>query len=267
VAPVEEADERADEGANEHADERAMNALVRAAKRSRLYNFNQIDRDAWVARQARTVAAGSRVLDVGAGSAPYRRLFAHCEYRTQDFAQLTPEQLRDGGYGRIDYVCDAAAIPVPPASFDAIVCTEVLEHVPDPARVLVEFARILRPGGRAFLTAPLGSGIHQEPHHYFGGFTPWWYRRFLAEAGFESIAIEANGGTFRLFGQESVRFVRMTWPTRLPMSWPARLAWTPAWLLLAPVLGGLVPMAAAVLDRFDREQRFTVGYHVTATRA
>ena len=41
----------------------------------------------------------------------------------------------------------------------------------------------------------------------------------------------------------------------------------PAWLLLAPVLALAVPLAAKVLDRFDRAKDFTVGYHVTATRA
>ncbi|HBH80922.1 MAG TPA: SAM-dependent methyltransferase, partial [Nitrospira sp.] len=41
--------------------------------------------------------------------------------------------------------------------------------------------------------------------HYYGGYTPWWYRRFLMAAGFEQIEIEANEGSFRFFGQESLR--------------------------------------------------------------
>ncbi|MBV8210701.1 MAG: class I SAM-dependent methyltransferase [Burkholderiaceae bacterium] len=243
-----------------------IGALLRAAKNSRLYAFNQIDRDRWVEGEAAHQAAGSRVLDVGAGSAPYRQLFSHCEYKTQDFAQLQPSQLRDGSYGAIDYVCDATSIPVADASFDVIVCTEVLEHVPEPTMVLREFARILRPGGRVLLSAPLGSGIHQEPHHYFGGFTPWWYQRVLTQEGFDSIVIEPNGGSFRFFGQEAVRFARTTAPNQLTMPLVARVAWTPVWLLLLPVLAGVVPLVAAALDRYDRDRRFTVGYHVSATR-
>ena len=67
---------------------------------------------------------------------------------------------------------------------------------------------------------------------------------------------------------------------RLPWPLPALLAWAAAWILfmvlqplvaplwalLLPVLCGLIPLAAAALDRYDREQRFTVGYHVTARR-
>jgi len=232
-----------------------------------LFAFNLINRDRWIAQQAASLPAGASVLDVGAGSCPYRGYFAHCHYQTQDFAALAPDQLRDGGYGRIDYVCDAASIPVDAGSFDAILCAEVLEHVPEPIKVVREFARILKPGGKLMLTAPLGSGIHQEPHHYYGGYTEYWYRKFLSEAGFEHIAVQANAGSFMYYAQESIRFLRTTNPALIEMPLPARLLWAPFWLLLLPVLGLLVPVSAMLLDRYDRERRFTVGYHVTAIRA
>lgn len=244
-----------------------LTRLRRYLGQSSLFSFNQVQRDRWVASQAARVPAGSRVLDVGAGSAPYRKAFAHCEYQSQDFAQLKPDQLRYRGYGAIDYVCDASAIPVPDASFDAVLCTEMLEHVPEPIRVVRELARILKPEGLLILTAPLGSGIHQEPFHFYGGYTPYWYRRFLPEAGFDRIQIEPNAGSLRFYGQESIRFLRSTRPFALRMAFPLELLWAAIWLLLAPVLGVLVPFVCAALDRFDREKRFTVGYHVTARRA
>jgi SAM-dependent methyltransferase len=206
------------------------------------------------------------VLDVGAGSAPYRAVFAHCDYMTQDFAQLRDDQLRYGGYTAIDLVSPADAIPVPDASFDVVVCTEVLEHVPEPIAVVREFGRIVAPGGRLILTAPLGSGIHQEPYHFYGGYTPFWYERFLAEAGFDSIAVAANAGTLRHVAQETIRFVRMTRPFGFAVPWYVQLLWLPFWLILAPILVFVIPVAAKLLDRFDREQCFTVGYHVTAIR-
>jgi SAM-dependent methyltransferase len=240
--------------------------LRRRLARTDLFAFNQLRRDAWVRRQAALVPVGARVLDVGAGSCPYRELFAGCEYKTQDFSALPPGQLGGLGYGQIDYVGDASNIPVPDASFDVILCTEVLEHVPDPADVVREFARILKPRGRLLLTAPLGSGIHQEPYHYYGGFTPYWYERFLGEAGFGKLEIEPNEGSFRSFGQEAQRFVIASRPFGSGRPWVTEILWAPAWLLLAPVLALAVPLLARYLDRHDAERRFTVGYHVAATR-
>lgn len=242
-----------------------FDSLRRALGHSSLFAFNQVNRDRWVAKQATALLPGSRVLDLGAGSCPYRSLFSHCEYRAQDFAQLQGAQLRYGGYGAIDYVCDASAVPVGDASFDAVLCTEMLEHVPDPIAVIREIARILKPGGKLILTAPLGSGIHQEPHHYFGGFTPYWYQRFLVESGFRNILVEPNSGSMKFFSQEALRFLLSTSPfTKLP-PWVS-LWWLPIWMALAPILGGIIPLFCHFLDRYDREHRFTVGYHVTATR-
>jgi ubiquinone/menaquinone biosynthesis C-methylase UbiE len=243
--------------------------MFRSLKRrlaSDLFAFNLRNRDLWIAQQAAAVGPGAKVLDVGAGSASYRSLFAHCDYKTQDFAQLRADQLRHGGYAPIDIVCDARAIPVEDASFDVVLCTEVLEHVPDPVAVIREFGRITAPGGRLILTAPLGSGIHQEPFHFYGGYTPYWYQHFLAEAGFGEVRAVANAGTLRHVAQETVRFVRMTRPFGFAAPWIVQLAWLPCWIVLAPVLGLGVPLAAKWLDRYDREQRFTVGYHVTAVR-
>ncbi len=231
---------------------------------SPLFSFNPVLRDRWVATSAAHVPAGSRVLDVGAGSCPYRPLFSHCTYLSQDFAALESEQLRFGGYGAIDYVCDAAAIPVPPASFDAVICTEVLEHILDPVAVVREFGRIVRPGGVALISVPLGSGIHQEPHHYYGGFTPYWLEHTLRNAGFTCIEITPNGGFFRYFGQESIRFLRLSFPSRLPFF--QALLWWPVWVLLFPLLGVGFPLLGPWLDRFDTEHRFTVGFHVFAVR-
>lgn len=233
---------------------------------NRVFAFNLVDRDSWVESQAMLLPSGSRILDVGAGSCPYRYLFDHCEYLTQDVAQLQGAQLRNGGYGHIDYIGDASDIPAPDAEFDAILCTEMLEHHPEPIEVVRELARLLKPGGVLLLTAPLGSGIHQEPYHYYGGYTPYWYERFLTKAGFEKLDITSNGKFFRFFGQESLRFVRLSAPWRVSGSLLGRIVWSPFWLLLAPVLSIGMPVLGLLLDPWDREGRFTVGYHVRANR-
>lgn len=141
-----------------------------------------------------------------------------------------------------------------------------MEHIAEPLKVVAEFARVLKSGGRLLMTAPLGSGIHQEPHHYYGGFTPYWYRRFFPELGFGDLSIEANAGSFAFFSQESLRFLQSTAPWRLNAPFLVRVSWAPFWIVLLPFLAGIVPLASHLLDRYDQEQRFTVGYHVTARR-
>ena len=234
------------------------------SRRKCILAFNQYERDRWVAEQAAMLPAGSRVLDVGAGFCRYRALFAHCEYETHDFCQLQPGQFGQKGYGTIDYVSDILSIPVPAASFDVILCTEVLEHVPEPIRVIDEFVRILQPGGKLLLTAPLGSGLHQEPFHFYGGYTPYWYRKFLKDAGFEKITIEPNGGFFKHYGQESQRFSTMIHPSKLKGL--ARYLLAPVWLVTLPWFRLIVPFVCHFLDRHDEHKGFTIGYHVTAVR-
>ena len=141
-----------------------------------------------------------------------------------------------------------------------------LEHVPEPIRVVGEIARILKPGGKLLLTAPLGSGIHQAPYHYYGGYTPFWYQRFLKEAGFGRVTIEPNGGFFKHYGQESIRFFIMLAPWRGQTHRIARWLLSPFWLVSLPWFLFLVPLVCHGLDRFDVEKFFTIGYHVTAVK-
>jgi len=232
----------------------------------KIYGFNQFERDAWIRIEAKKISPGSVVLDLGAGSCPYRSFFSHCDYRTQDFMSLEDEQLLGrSGYGKIDYVCDATSIPVKDASFDVILSTETLEHVPEPIKVLCEIARILAPGGTLLMTAPLGSGLHQHPYHFYGGYTPFFYRKFLGELGFRDVEVVGNGNFFKLFSQESIRCVSLSKPWALKCNRFFRLLWFPCWLLFSFGMFALAP-AFHLLDRFDTVQDFTVGYHVRAIK-
>ncbi len=228
------------------------------------------NRDEFVKEQASLLPRGTKILDVGAGKTPYRHLFEHCNYYAQDFAQHAGStegpmaEKNSWFYGKLDYVCDAISIPVEDESFDAILCTEVIEHVTHPGSVLQEISRILKPGGKLILTAPLTSGLHQEPHHYFGGFTPYYYNNRLTDFGFASINVTPNGGFFSFHSQESQRFSAWITPGRIPLI-PSILLF-PVFVISLPWFRLIYPIVAKYLDELDKHKPFTVGYHVVAIK-
>ncbi len=149
----------------------------------------------FVAAAARALAPGSRVIDIGAGDAPYRELFDHVEYVTVDWGEsLHPDA------GGSDLIASAEALPVADASFTAALLTQVLEHVAEPVAALREAHRILQPGGRLLLTAPLAWELHEAPHDYYR-YTRYGLDHVISQAGFEQIEIAARSDSFTTLAQ------------------------------------------------------------------
>lgn len=97
------------------------------------------------------------VLDVGSKDSPYRRSVAATEYLSLEI---------EAGPG-VDVVGDIHDIPRPEASFDVVICTEVLEHCHDPQRAVDELRRVLRPGGVCVLSTRFLYPYHGAPKDYF----------------------------------------------------------------------------------------------------
>lgn len=225
-----------------------------------IFNYNDFNRDRFIANIAKNAAPDSRVLDAGAGPCRYRKLFSHCDYSAQDFAKY---EGGDHSYGDLNYICDITNIPEKSETFDLILCAEVFEHLPRPDEAVRELARLLKSGGRLVVTAPQGSGVHMPPYHFYGGFSPFWYRHFFAINGLSVESIESNGGFFKLYGQESRRFLGMVKLNNTV----AKFAFFPVKLLLSVWFRLLLPLACNYLDRLDVKRDFTAGYFVQAIKS
>lgn len=100
------------------------------------------------------------VLDVGSGGADQHVLFPNRTTIDVDPAR-NPE-----------IVGDAQEMPFADATYNTILCTEVLEHIPDPQKAVDEMYRVLKPGGTLILTTRFLFPVHDAPGDYWR-FTPY----------------------------------------------------------------------------------------------
>lgn len=209
---------------------------------------------ACVERFAAGLPSGTRILDAGAGQSPYRGLFEHCDYATHDWPASPHERASEA-----DVVGDLCALPVADASFDAILCTEVLEHVATPELASRELRRVLRPGGQLLVTVPFVAQLHEEPYDH-SRFTSYGIRGLLERGGFEVEWVEPLTGyfstvahTLRVGGLATRRSEgRARGATRL-----AGLVLQAASILIAPL--------ARLLDRLDERRALPLGWAARAT--
>jgi SAM-dependent methyltransferase len=128
------------------------------------------------------------VLDLGAGTKPYAPIYErYFESSTSVDVPHSPHDIHD-----VDILASADDLPLQTGSFDCVICTEVLEHCPEPSKVLGEIARVLKPGGRVFLTTPFLRPLHEMPHDYYR-YTPSGLVQLAETAGLIVRSIRPRG--------------------------------------------------------------------------
>lgn len=189
--------------------------IKHAIKKILRLNDNEDNRNVWLKTTLGALPPNTRLLDAGAGELRNKPLCAHLKYVSQDLCQYEGQGdnvgLQTGSWdtSKIDIVCDIINIPEPAESFDAILCSEVFEHLPSPHLALVEFQRLLKPGGKLILTAPFSSLVHFAPYHYATGFSRYWYEYQLPQCGLEIDELTPNGDWFAVLRQEILRWPKM----------------------------------------------------------
>jgi len=201
------------------------------------------------------VRAEDRLLDAGAGEGRFKSYFAHTRYTAVDLA--VGDQAWD--YGNLDVISDLAHLPFADGVYDAAICTQTLEHVKDPLRVVKELARVLKSGGQLFLSAPQSWYQHQKPHDYFR-FTSFALAHLFAQSGLEPQFIKPMGGYFWFLSFQLQRLHFWLWPPDPKESPTARLVRIFVTVVIRVFFLFLLPLPLYYLDKLDKRQDQTLGY-------
>jgi SAM-dependent methyltransferase len=184
------------------------------------------------------------VLDVGGRVQPYRELMANRirRYIGVD-VQVTP---------LVDAVARAEQLPLGDATFDLVICTQVLQYIAEPSLVFAEIRRVLKPGGALLLSVPSAGLIDGVEERW--RFLPAGLRYLLADFGIVEVVAEGSSvvGLFRTLN------VCLDLFARLPA---ARFIYRRS---LAP----LVNLSGALAEKISggRNQQFAVNYSVLAKK-
>lgn len=144
------------------------------------YHIRTLTRRIWALTRELRIGSGDRLLDYGCADVPYRHFLPDVDYVPADLP----------GNPNAALVLNAdGTVPAETGSFDAVLSTQVLEHVEDPALYLSECFRALRPGGRMLLTTHGTFVYHPDPDDYWR-WTCAGLQKAVRDAGFEVVRFE-----------------------------------------------------------------------------
>jgi SAM-dependent methyltransferase len=153
----------------------------------------------WLQEEARLAAGrGSyRVLDVGCGVKPYYPFFsAATEYVGLDMVENPAADV----HGSVE------AMPLPDASFDVVLCNQVLEHTVDPHQAVRELRRVTAPGGRVLASTHGVEVYHPSPEDNWR-WTHTGLERLFRTVEWSNVTITPVGGASTALGKLSATYL------------------------------------------------------------
>lgn len=209
-----------------------------------------------------------KILDAGAGPLRYIKYFKGYNLETCDFEDIFDKD----SLNKHTFLCSLESIPKSENSYDVVINTQVLEHIEHPAKSINEFYRILKPGGKLFLTTNQMFPVHHAPYNFFF-FTNFGLQSMFKEAGFEIVSIKPRGGIFYLLAKmfDSIVayiFYQMFFshykktPKDLPrLKHPILYTiFLPIQVILELIFQNILPFIFFYMDKLDRQKDFTLGY-------
>ena len=178
------------------------------SRQSRIDNQSNID--SWVENKLRRIKKNQNntLLDIGAGLKRYESCANrfNWSYLSHDF-NLYQANKFDFGLQHDewppldhDFICDILDIPEQ-VKFNLVLCTEVLEHVPDPVATLKKIRKLVSKDSNVLITVPLLSLVHQAPYYFSSGLSPFWFEYWSKECGFKIVEGVISGDFLDTYNQ------------------------------------------------------------------
>jgi SAM-dependent methyltransferase len=211
---------------------------------------------------AKNLATGSSILDAGAGESVYKKFFSHCNYKAIDLAVGESRW----NYTNLDYIGFLHEMPIEDEIFDAVLCTQVLEHLEWPRESVKEMHRVIKPGGKLYITAPMAQNEHQVPYDFFR-YTSYGLESICKNAGFHDIKITPFGGLWVRWAYELPRGMSIFPSTGLRSKKPNILG-----IVLHPAkvfafgIVRLLQVLFLYFDKFDKKKNDPWGWACEATK-
>jgi SAM-dependent methyltransferase len=190
-----------------------------------------------------------RLVDIGCGAKPYRAMVEPLvrEHVGVDHAACLHDK------SRVDLFGTAYDIPAEAASFDCAICTAVLEHLEEPEQAVRECYRVLKPGGVAVYSVPFIWHLHEEPRDFYR-FTKYGLTHIFTKVGFEVVELKPLSGFFTTFGTLLGYYL-----CRLNRG-------VVRWTRIVPATVVAIQLAAMLLDKWSRDERYTWMYLMVARK-
>jgi ubiquinone/menaquinone biosynthesis C-methylase UbiE len=194
------------------------------------------------------IPSGSSILDVGVGSAPYWFLRKDVKWLGMDVVEGP----------NVNFVLRKDSIwPIDDFSIDYVLCTQVLEHVEDPAFLISEIKRVLRPGGQVILNAPFLYPFHGMPNDQ-ARYTTSQLEYLFKE--FKIIQVGTLGSVGSSLATIILNFINYKVSQKLILQF-SKIVFFPFWLLL----NFSVNTVCVSLDYLDSTDSFPLNTYLIAT--
>ena len=232
------------------------------SNRSKIQDVGRWYVNRFVENVATSLPTGSSILDAGAGESIYKKFFSHCNYKAIDLAVGESRW----NYANLDYVGFLHEMPIENEMFDAVLCTQVLEHLEWPRESVKEMHRVIKLGGKLYMTVPMAQNEHQVPYDFFR-YTSYGLESICKHAGFNDIKITPFGGLWVRWAFELPRAMSIFPSAGIRSKKPNVLGITLLPVRIATLgIMRLLQMLFLYLERFDKKKNDPWGWECVATK-